>query len=194
MPIAIQYQSYSGCSFSIVAGGTALLHFRFPQQRQAFIHGGITVDPSTGVLGGTFYGGGEYTFAAPAYRCCRVFRHSILHIQGQREGSSRLRVPNGSSIWSHRIDSFPLTRPTGDGLFRLRASLSSFLHERWRAHRSDSPDHRSCTQPFVSVTSSQYFATAPIPSYAPVEGGPTMAGFACACDYAGLRWNTGAGI
>jgi hypothetical protein len=161
-----------------VAGGTAPLAFSIPSATSSvYPPEGITVDPSTGALGGTFYGGGEYTFAAQLTDAAGYFATASFTFKGNEKVLPGSEWPNGSSIWSHRIDSFPAdTSPLGT-VYSGYAPLYLHFYTNDGGHTGAIPQIIvPCTQPFVSVTSSQYFATAPIPSYAPVEGGPNNGG------------------
>ena len=174
-PIAIQYQSYSGCSFSVVSGGTAPLVLSIPAPTSdVYPPEGITVDSSSGALGGTFYGGGEYTFAAQLTDAAGYFAQASFTFKGEEKVLPGSEWPSGTSIWSHRIDSLPAdTSPMG-------TVLSAYAPTYLRFYTNDGGYGGAipqiivpCTQPYVSIGGNlQYFSTAPFPDYAPIEGGP----------------------
>jgi hypothetical protein len=170
-PLATQYQSFGGCSFS-ASGGTPPLTFSWDPSVMINTFG-LTINSVTGALGGTYYGpGGEYTISAQVTDAGGTVVSASLPFNANSSTAGGPTWPgNDASIWSHRLDTLPAdTSPLGT----INPDYAGAHLRFWTNVSGEYGGIPRITvpynQPYVPVANSQYYSTAPIPLYAPQEG------------------------
>ncbi|MGI4755725.1 MAG: chitobiase/beta-hexosaminidase C-terminal domain-containing protein [Janthinobacterium lividum] len=173
-PEGTQYTTYPGCTIT-VAGGLPPYIFSWSKTNGDGMVEGLTLNPLTGKITGTVYGQGAYSVAITVTDGTQstVTKTVRMPMRGDNTLAGCSLFP-ADSVWHMNVANLPVDTSAAAAMYPGYAAQA--LHLVFGSEISDGgiPFLRvPYNQQNVPVTTTQYqsyFTSAPIPSYAPIEG------------------------